>query len=498
MASKEVMELRKTGKNIEAYEMAVNDYQATPEDIWAKRALAWCLYDGLKDNAFFTNNEFFLDKLREIQALNIAADETMFWSKVAWPIGAIIRDCSKLQYLPEEFLSILFDIIREMPFVKPDKGYSVLLCAVNQIKEKWNRYTEFCDWWGFDNFRQEDYECEVLSNGRKMPVSTVEATYLAYAKHLISKKDKDAITLFIPKMQALAESHQEMQYPDYYIGKMLLSLGNTGEETLNSILPFVRKKQTEFWAWQLLAEALEKDDDKCMACLLRAVNCHTQEQFLVNLYFILTQAFKQLNYYADARYYLDKYIQVKENTQTHISNDARKMLNERWYIESAGKEPSYHIDYMSITNDILFHDIAETNVVISFVNKDKKIANVIYGMGKEGYFKYERFLKKINVGDSVKLRIKDITSERRINIYSATISPETVETDFYKKINATVASNKANTAYFANSETTSCFIPMDLVSKNQLNVGDSITAYALYSYNKKKESWNWVCVKIIK
>lgn len=499
MAFKEVMNLRKTGNSQEAYEMAINDYQQNSDDIWSKRALGWCLFDAIKANASFAHRDEFIAKLSELNALEIPADETMIWNNIIWPINAIVRECSNMQIIPTDFLSTLFDLIQVFPFSKPSKEYSVLLKAFMTIKDKWQRFTEFCDWWGFDNFQDEDYTPEILPNGRKMSISTVEGTYLAYAKHLISKRDKEAISMFIPKMQDLAEKHPEMQYPNYYIGKMLLALGNTKSETLNYILPFVRKKQSEFWAWQLLAESLAEDDEKCMACLLRAVHCHTQDAFLVNLYLMLADAFKQLKYYADARFYLDKYLKVKNDSQTHISYNASTMQKEDWYINANGQKPSYNLDYLTISNEILFGDVPETNAVVSFVNKDKKMATIVYGLKKEGFFKYDRYLKRLDVGNTLKIRIAEASSEGYLKINSVRISNDNLFNDFFQKVSGVVSTNKAMTAYFLKTnDGNSYYIPTELANRTQIKSEDVISALILYSYNKKRSEWNWSCIKIFK
>jgi hypothetical protein len=51
MSFKEVKELRKSGKLDEALTLAKLTLQEAPDDIWAKRGLAWVHYDYIKLNA---------------------------------------------------------------------------------------------------------------------------------------------------------------------------------------------------------------------------------------------------------------------------------------------------------------------------------------------------------------------------------------------------------------------------------------------------------------
>ena len=211
---------------------------------------------------------------------------------------------------------------------------------------------------------------------------------------------------------------------------------------------------------------------------------------------MLANIFRRNGHYAEARYYLDKHIQVKNNTQTRISDEVYAMKNESWYNEAANQQPSFTIDYMAITDDLLFHDIMETYAVVSFVNTDKKIANVTYGKEKTGYFKYDRFLKNVRVGDALNIRIDSITPEGRMNLYSAKKADNAIETDFCKTLTGVVSSNNAKTAFFMNADGVSCYIPSVFAEKNNLSVGDTISILALYSYNKNKDSWGWSCVKV--
>lgn len=495
MAFKEVMSLRKNGQIEEAYKMAISDYNQNQNDEWAKRALSWCIYDELKSNESYSNRETFISKLSELKALDMPEDETMIWNNIVWPINAFVRDCTKSKNVSEEIYDKLFDCIKEFHFVKPSLEYSVLLKAFLSAKE-WKGIYDFCEWWNFENFREEDYECENLPDGKKMPISMVESAYLACAKVLINSKDKEAISAFIPKLQQLAEKYPQMQYPNYYVGKLLLASGSDKQEAITAILPFARKKQSEFWVWQLLAEAFEEDNEKYMACLLRAVHCPTQESFLVRIYLLLVNALKKLQYYADARFYLDKYIQVKRDTQTKVSNEVQNMLKEAWYIEADGQNPTYDLDYMTITNDFLFKDVPETDAVVSFVNKDKKMATVVYGKYMEGYFKFDRFVKKLNVGDSIKIRIHEVSSEGFMKVFSVRVSDTQLISDYCKSEIGTITTNSAHSVYFLKSGNESFYIPSNIADKMHLVVGEPMSAIVLYTYNKKKEQWGWSCVKL--
>ena len=138
---------------------------------------------------------------------------------------------------------------------------------------------DFFDWWNLDNLTPEDYTPYINQKGQKI-MTLAERAFIANSKALLRLNDLGRIEEFLPKLDNLINTHQEMMYPGYFYGKLLLALGSNSDEALKVIIPFARKKITEFWVWQLLSDVFTNDEDKQLACLLRAVHCRTQETWL--------------------------------------------------------------------------------------------------------------------------------------------------------------------------------------------------------------------------
>ena len=148
-------------------------------------------------------------------------------------------------------------------------------------------------------------------------MSLAERAYNANSKALLRLNDNERIREFLPKLDNLMNNHPEMTWPGYFYGKLLLSLGSTPEEELRVILPFARKKATEFWVWQLLSDVFVNDNEKRLACLLRAVHCDTQEQFLIKVRIKLARLF-----ILQGQYNLAKYHSKNIHWLQHCSNIA--------------------------------------------------------------------------------------------------------------------------------------------------------------------------------
>ena len=69
------------------------------------------------------------------------------------------------------------------------------------------------------------------------------------------------------------------------------------------------------------------------------------------------------------------------------------------------------------------------------------MVTIVYGKGKEGFFKYDRFIKKLNNGDGMKIRIQEVSADGFMKVFSARVSDAPVDSDYCKLVNGSVSSN---------------------------------------------------------
>ena len=364
------------------------------------------------------------------------------------------------------------------------------------------------DWWGWDSFRQEDYKCEVGADGRKSPVSLVEGCHIGVAKILIKQREKEAIMVFLPRMEQLNHVLPEMTYLGYYIGKLMFATGQAGQEALDALCPFVRKKKTEFWAWQLLSEAFPDDRQKKLACLLRAADCRTKEEFLLNVRLELTYQFLLQHDYENASYQLHKYVSEKNRQQKMLSRDVWHLTQEQWFQQYTPKQrPKVGIDYLAITDELICGDIPLHVGVVSKVNTDKKMVTVVYGNEKSCFFKYDRFMKTVHLGDILMLKWEEISDNGFVKPLICTKVDEEAAKNlqtadealdsYYRKVSGTTRTNRMHTAWFLKFDDDSAFIPHDYWSRHPLQPSQSLTAHVLRVFNQARGEWGWRCIKIL-
>lgn len=496
MPGTEIKALRNAGKLDEALSLARKEYEASPEEPWTTNNLVW-VYDSFCNKyAEEGNLSSFADSFSSLIDLDAFNASPLINDTLCWRFNKLIRNIlSKQQSTDVSKLGdVLFSLVRHLNPTKPSEQYTVLYKAFHKLKDEWHNYISFCDWWGFDNFREDDFVPEKMSNGKKMSISTAEGAYIAYAKRLLLDKDRDAIETYLPKLERLHEKHPEMAYPGFYIGKLLLCLDEKNQ-ALNRLLPFAKKKINEFWIWQLLADTQDVGSDIRLACLMRAVKCKTQESFLLNVRLLLAKELIGIHDYKSAKTQIAKIIQVREANNYSIPTEIRSWVNEKWYTDTILEKEYFNLDYMSITAKLMHSDVPIKNVVVSFVNNEKKIVNVIIGKKQIGFFNYESLFASLAIGDVLAIRSK--STPGYLKVFSAELSDnaEGME-EFRKVIECKVCYSDKKKYHYACIDSETGYIPLKLVKDNNIHVDDTIKAHFLYNLDRKKGRWGWVCVKL--
>ena len=303
---RDITTMCRAGHIQEAYDLAKSDLELNPNDVWTQREMGWSLYYLIRNDA--ENGQYdqllaHIDELQSFDLLNLTNDVMIFENVIFW-VGYF----AKRHLMPTGIdtptrLSTLFSKLKEYTFT-PSNGYSFLLEGFIKC-DSWQELLEFIEWWNLDNLRSADYMPVVLNNGRTI-ISLAERAYIAKSKALIRKNDLGMIEEFLPEMDELMNNHPEMTFPGFFYGKLLLTLGTTPEDALRVIVPFARKKATEFWVWQLLSNVFTNDQEKQLACLLRAVHCRTKENFLGKVRIKLADLYIRRNELAQAKFQIDK------------------------------------------------------------------------------------------------------------------------------------------------------------------------------------------------
>lgn len=534
MAFKEVKELRKAGKLEEALEMAKHDlehalkgasmevitvnfqkgeqYEVIEETLnvqipigilWAKRSLAWVYYEYLKKYATVQSFEAFTEILRKIAEMQMPDDEKLFFESCAWAIGSMVISLHKQEPTDFQKISEVFDLVRDFCFNKPSKAYSFLFKSFHKGHVDWNRYIEFCDWWGFENFMPEDYLKEEYKGQKIMPL--VEQAYIGYAKKLLSGPVfefgsdgptvmiKELMLEFLPKLDTLIENHPDYQYPPYYKAKILLTLGDH-DNSLSAILPFARSKKNEFWVWDVLADGYPKDHDLHLACLCRSMLCKVAPEFMVKVYEKFASALIQRSLFPEAKCVIEKCIQVREGQGWGIPNRLNQWKNQTWY---TGTEANINLipflkKHAALADELLFSDLPEDLIVTEFVNREKKMLSFVVNRNKRGFFNYADILQSPEIGKIYRVRLKPVGVDGYHHLITVRETDELPDKAVLRTFEGKLWIHENGFGIVVD-----VFVDSTLIRKAGIHKDDIVKGQAIISYNKKRESWGWKAIRIL-
>ena len=481
----------KAGQIQEAYDLAKSDIELNPNDVWAQREMGWALYYLIRKDA--ENGQYdqllaHIDEFQSLDQLNLTDDAMIFENVIFW-IGYF----AKKHLTPTGIdtparLSTLFAKLRDYTFT-PSKGYSFILESFIKC-DAWQELIDFFQWWNLDNLREEDYRPVEFARGRTI-MSVAERAFIAKSKALIRKNDLGMIEEFLPQMDELMNNHPEMTYPGYFYGKLLLTLGSTTEDALRVIVPFARRKATEFWVWQLLSDVFINDQEKQLACLLRAVHCRTQENFLGKVRIKLADLLIRRNELPQAKFQIDKVTQCYLSQGWHLPYEIDYWVHQPWIncIVSSDESP---IDYQIISDSILLGGTEEAVAVVTYFDPNSKRASMVYG--------YEKQLKekiRFKVGPGVVLKLNYITEANgRMRVLQASKTQFPSDLNYAKVVQGTIKKREEWPYAFMHYGDQKAFVSPQVVNKYRITDGENLKCQIVYDYDKKKERWNWVVISI--
>jgi hypothetical protein len=422
--------------------------------------------------------------------------EEMFFENISIVISKAARVITHEATLDINKIHRLFDSIKELSLKRNSKWFSVLFNAMHKGMKESNRYIEFAAWWDFKNFRPEDFQKEKMPNGKEV-MAIAEQAYIAYAKHLLPKQtqhgeiifNKDKAEAFLPVLSQIVEDYPQFQYPAYFNAKLLLALGDK-DNMLESLLPFAKKKRNDFWVWEIFAEAFSTDRDKVFACYCRALFCKSPEEMLLKLRQKMARMLIAQQHYNEAKTEIDILVRTRAVQGYNMPVEVTIWKATDWYQNAvaATSNIDFYKAYIPTAEALLFGDVPEELVIVEFVNSDKKILHFIASEEKSGFFKYDRFLSDVKVGDTLKVRFLGGSNEGMFQLGTVVKTDDKAfKEKFLRYVTGPVRIPNGKPFGFVED----VFIHPSLVAKCKLTNGMLFNGTAIKSYNREKKQWGW-------
>ena len=504
MSFKEVTALRKSDKLKEAYEMAKDDLHLDPTNIWSKRAMAWVLYAFLKENSTVENYDSFINYFNEFIALELPGDEDVVFSSVGFQIGSIVFALAKHQENTESKIISLYERTKLFEIPVQTDAYSFVFKAFHKGLKGSVHYLDFVDWWGLNNFREDDYNMDEI-NGKQI-MSVVEQAYIAYSKRLLLTKpvlfagilatpiggeivlDVNRINVFLPFLETIVNTHPEYQYPLYFKAKLMLAIG-AKENLLKVFIPFAKTKRNDFWVWDVMSEIFEDTDENKLACLCKALSLKAKDDFLIKVRTHIIPLLLAKEMYAEAKFELDRVIEQRLKNKWKVQPNLTALQESDWYKNASTliNNKALYKSYKNIAEQILYSDLPEETIVIEYVNSEKKIINFIKDKNKSGFFKYSGLQIQPKLGEVYKARLEGKEGESFYKLYTLVKMNDGYDCKALRPFSGNLTVLQASSIGFVDS----VFVGTDLIKKHQLKNNQNVAGKAILSFNKKKNEWGW-------
>jgi hypothetical protein len=383
--SYDVFDLRDAGNLEEALQKGRECHEANPNDIWAKRALGWTLYDLVKsklDNGELgaardyieefdeleipeDEDELIHDKMGQLRqqttspalrkakeasrsedykkavrlfrkARNQTSADDNFRTQNGWALRNHIRKLVQQDQPPVGLLDRLF---REFANVQPphsQKLYDAILYDAVKIAENWRSYNDFLRWWDIGNLRAEHFKPDRTQSGTYPGLAYKAAR--AGAKRAVKDQDDESAEWLLPLLKKILEhgAEEDEVWIHYDIGRLanLIDDEATAREHLAQV---VREKYTESWAWGHFAGSFSETEDR-KAALCAALDGAANDSFVLSIREELADILVSEEGYPKAKREILNIIEVREAKGYDFPERVEQWRNSDWMDESEAPE----------------------------------------------------------------------------------------------------------------------------------------------------------------
>jgi hypothetical protein len=302
----------------------------------------------------------------------------------------------------------------------PSKARSILLQA--GLKHKQAVTVEWLTWWNLASLRPEDWQLEPF-NGRKPPMTLAEQALGAAARSLLGSNPPNptAINQWLPQFDTAIERLPAAQWLPYYKAKLQLRTYAELTAVLPLLLPIVRQKSTEFWAWHLLAETLEATDPAAaLACLYRATTCGSEEKFLGKVRLKLAGLLAD-SHPGEARWHLEKAQASYAAEGWNLKGEGQR-LAVRFAAHPAAPAEAARREWLALAEQTTYGDLPWQSVVLQRITEetaDRPATALLLPSCTPAQpwrvpLRKYRWLQKLAIGSPLQLRGEEMAGRPRV------------------------------------------------------------------------------------
>lgn len=466
--AQEIRKLRKAGHLTEAYNRGYELLKTNRDDEHLKSEIGWVLYGKVK------------------ALVSEAKSHPNSASKSSEIFRSILKEYARLN-LP-----------------RPDLLFSHLLSQATQFPDSLIFLPKFMMWAGLDGFRSEDFTVQIAND--KTYESLVEKVARAVSKvarTLTSQEFPDIkeIQAFSVQLIDIAIEKTDLQKPEFLEYPKALLLHSLGESTLaqDILIPFVRSKRNDYWAWQALASVVETNSPEgAIVLYVKACLSCRDEGFSVNVLESLSCLAAKQKKLGIAKWAANRALCIREQKKWNISHSLSKLIEASWYTDKSVPLISKEVlDQLASDAEIFIQaglPQYDANYIDSFTNKKGKkvvkFGTVINGESQELTTSMRTVQPdlKLAAGEPVKLTVD--TANERLNITAVS----------QRKTGALFDSIRCVSGHFRLHPKGFGFVDEVYVPREiamQIEDGQWVSVAVVKKLDKKKNKWGFTAIAVV-
>ncbi|MDC3188122.1 tetratricopeptide repeat protein [Pseudoalteromonas elyakovii] len=444
--NKDVFALRKAGKIDEAYNLAIELINSSPNDEWNVKAFAWCLIDLVKRDAKLGNNNTTNHYLQQLDSLSIDPSDEILNKQVLYVrnmASPIFKETQRAKQASKEgkyqlAINIYTKALSEQPDnqdIRSSIGWEIYKLAKAQfnnenvnvfaLKKLLNDYLKlncnvpsllhslflgladkltshhnfnlaaFIKIWGIQNLRDEDFEPYVDDvTGNSYP-SLASKVALHGTKQAVEHNDLEYLPLLLEVIDRVIPSSDDPIWLDLNKARALNLLGEY-QKSFDLAVKVAKQKIGEYWIWELLGD-IQGNYDKSSAfnCYCRALSSNPKENFIANLRLKLAELLIEQGNYSAAKYEVTCVMDARNREGWSIPEKAEMLQSQSWFsaTEVAASNQSLYKEHAGKAEEVLFQNLpwihANLGSVFSLPDKPNKKRRKIYLKNSEDRFPVE-------------------------------------------------------------------------------------------------------------
>lgn len=239
--------------------------------------------------------------------------------------------------------------------------------------------------------------------------SLAEKVIVTCCKMIESQKYLDLVDYYLSHIDNIIDRFPDNIWLKYHKGKLLL-LADRNEDAKKLIIPVVREKQSESWAWGLLGLIFLKEDiEKSIACFSKGILVCQEENFITNIRLELTKALIEKKLLPEAKCEIDSIVNFKKLKGQKLSEDIQSYLNEEWFKSTQGTKDNNELyeKYVDLSNTIILNALPWLNAIITGkdINSERAFLLLENNEKTNVKFKLNNYIKDLLDGAPIKVKV---------------------------------------------------------------------------------------------